>query len=88
MKFSADITIMPLPEILDPQGKAVLLGLHNLEFDTVQDVRVGKHVRLVLEAASRQEAEEKVDTACRKLLANPIMEKYSFSLQEVEEAAV
>lgn len=83
MKFKADIDIMPLKEILDPQGKAVKLGLSNLGLKTVQDVRIGKHITLELEAANQQEAEEKVETACKKMLANMIMENYSFEVQQI-----
>lgn len=74
---------MPQNEILDPQGKAVKLGLHNLHIDSVGDVRIGKHVRLEVEAASEEKARETVDTACRQLLANLIMEQFSFTLHAV-----
>lgn len=80
MKFSAQINVMPHKEILDPQGKAVLLGLKNLGIQTVTDVRVGKHITMVLEASSVQEAEALVEEACKKLLANLIMESYTFSV--------
>jgi phosphoribosylformylglycinamidine synthase len=83
MKFRAEIDIMPLKEILDPQGKAVSLGLANLDIKNVLDVRVGKHISLQLEAASREEAVEKVETACKKLLANMIMESYRFEITEI-----
>lgn len=73
---------MPLKELLDPQGKAVKLGLKNLGIEQVSDVRVGRHITLELEAASRQEAETRTDEACRKLLANLIMEGYTFELRE------
>lgn len=79
---------MPLPEILDPQGKAVHLGLDNLDVEGIHDVRIGKHIRIVLEAENRKVAEEKVEMACKKLLANPVMEEYVFTLQQAEEAAV
>lgn len=71
---------MPHAELLDPQGKAVRLGLQHLGFDQVADVRVGKHIRLELDAPSEEEARKQVDTACRQLLANPIMEGYTFRL--------
>lgn len=71
---------MPQKEILDPQGKAVRLGLHNLHIDNVGDVRIGKHIRLEVEAASEESARETVDTACRQLLANLIIEEFSYSL--------
>jgi phosphoribosylformylglycinamidine synthase len=83
MKFKADVRIMPKKEILDPQGKAVLLGLGNLNINNVEDVRVGKHVEMVIDAENREKAEEEVEMACKKLLANVIMETYSFSLSEL-----
>ena len=82
MKFIAEIDIMPHTELLDPQGKAVMLGLEHLGLEQVQDVRIGKHIRLQLEAENEAVAREKVEKACRKLLANLIMESYSFELQE------
>jgi phosphoribosylformylglycinamidine synthase len=80
MRFLAEIDIMPLKEILDPQGKAVKLGLENLGIHQVSEVRIGKHMTLELEAGSETEAEEKVNTACRKLLANLIMESYQYKI--------
>lgn len=83
MKFKAEIEVMPKKEILDPQGKAVMLGLNNLGITNVEDVRIGKHVDLVLEANSKDEAEKEVDEACKKLLSNLIMETYEFKIFEV-----
>ena len=83
MKFLASIDVMPHKEILDPQGKAVKLGLHNLKIDNVDLVRIGKHIDMELEAANNNEATEMVETACKKLLANLVMESYSFSLKEI-----
>lgn len=83
MKFQANIHIMPRPELLDPQGKATQHGLNNLGFDTVSNLRVGKRIQLEIEAKSKQEAEAKVDEACKKLLANLIMESYAFELVEL-----
>ena len=82
MKFRAEIDIMPLKEILDPQGKAVKLGLANLDIQNVADARVGKHIMLQLEAESKEKATEKVEIACKKLLANMIMESYTFQVFE------
>ncbi|MBC7449573.1 MAG: phosphoribosylformylglycinamidine synthase subunit PurS [Hymenobacteraceae bacterium] len=80
MRFTAEIDVMPHPELLDPQGKAVRLGLEHLGIEQVADVRVGKHIRLTLEAITEAAAREQVETACQQLLANPIMEGYSFRL--------
>lgn len=83
MKFLASIDIMPQKEILDPQGKAVKLGLHNLGIDNINDVRIGKHITLDVEADSQATAEAMVKTACEKLLANMVMEEFSYTLLEV-----
>ena len=80
MKFIAEINVMPLKEILDPQGKAVKIGLGNLGINNVSDVRIGKHITMELEASTKEEAEKEVDTACKKLLANLIMENYTYKL--------
>ena len=82
MKFKAKVDVMPIEEILDPQGKAVKLGLSNLEVE-VADVRIGKHIVLEIEAINEAEANQKVELACKKLLANLIMETYSFELVTV-----
>jgi phosphoribosylformylglycinamidine synthase len=82
MKFVAEVDVMPLKELLDPQGKAVMLGLKNLGLHAFEDVRIGKHMKLTIEAATEAEAREKVETACKKLLSNQVMEGYSFSLEQ------
>jgi phosphoribosylformylglycinamidine synthase len=86
MKFAASITIMPLKALLDPQGKAVTHSMKNLNLSEIGNVRIGKHITLEVEAPDKESAKEKVDTACRKLLANPIMESYDFVIEEMAEA--
>jgi len=81
MKFIAEIDIMPHKELLDPQGKTAVKNMGNLDISGVEDIRVGKHISMTLEAESEAAAAEKVETACKKLLANVIMEAYSFSIQ-------
>ncbi len=83
MKYIAKINIMTRSEILDPQGKAVKLGLHNLHMDSIDNVRIGKHIRLEVDADTEEQARTTVDAACRQLLANLIMEEYSIELQPV-----
>lgn len=83
MKFLAEINVMPQKEILDPQGKAVLIGLQNLDIRQVADVRIGKHIKLQLEASNEAEANEIVTNACKKLLANLIMEEFEFTLTQI-----
>lgn len=85
MKFIANIDIMPLKEILDPQGKAVKHGLHNLHIKDINDVRIGKHIVIELNAETETEAEVQIDNACKKLLANMIMESYVFKIQRIND---
>jgi phosphoribosylformylglycinamidine synthase PurS subunit len=82
-KFLAEIDVMPKKEILDPQGKAVTGSMKNLGLSEIQNVRIGKHITLEIEADSEATANAKVDQACKNLLANLIMESYSFKLEEV-----
>jgi phosphoribosylformylglycinamidine synthase len=83
MKFIAEIDVMPLKEILDPQGKAVTGSMKNLGLEDIQNVRIGKHITLEIEASDESTAKQRVDEACKKLLANLIMESYSFELKAV-----
>jgi len=80
MNFVAEIKIMPLKELLDPQGKAVLGGLANLGIKSVKDVRIGKHIQLNLEANSAEEARAIAQEASERLLANPVMEEFTISI--------
>ena len=83
MKFKARITIMPHEEILDPQGRAVSKNMKNIGLPQIDHVRIGKHITLEVEADNKENASSMVDEACRKLLANQIMEYYSFELEEM-----
>lgn len=71
---------MPLKELLDPQGKAVMTGLSNLGMKNVDDVRIGKNITLQVDAASQEEAQKLAEEASKKLLANPVMEYYEISV--------
>ena len=83
MKFRAEINIMPLKALLDPQGKAVSSSMKNIGLPEISNVRIGKHIQVEVDAKNKKEANEKVDTACKKLLANLIMETYEFELFEL-----
>jgi phosphoribosylformylglycinamidine synthase subunit PurS len=83
MKFKAEIDVMPLDALLDPQGKAVSNSMKNIGLPEISGVRIGRHIRLFIEANSEKEANEKVEEACKKLLSNQIMESYQFELQAV-----
>ncbi len=84
MKFIAEIDIMPLKALLDPQGKAVTQSMKKLGFDNVSNVRIGKHITLEIESDSKEKAMEQVNEACHKILTNPIIEGYNYTLREVE----
>ena len=80
MKFEVEINVMPLKDLLDPQGKAVLGGLANLGITEVKDVRVGKHITLSFEAASAEEAKTIAENASKQLLANQVMEHFEITI--------
>ena len=80
MIYNVQIKVMPLKDLLDPQGKAVMGGLQNLGLTGVQDVRVGKHITLQIEAETEEAAKKVADEASKKLLANPVMEFYEVEM--------
>ena len=80
MTYAVHINVMPLKELLDPQGKAVMSGLGNLGLKGVEDVRIGKHITLQIEAGSANEAKQIAEDASKKLLANPVMEYFEISV--------
>jgi phosphoribosylformylglycinamidine synthase len=82
-KFLANIDVMPLKEILDPQGKAVTGSMKNLDLNEISNVRIGRHITLEIEAPNKEIATEKVEIACKKLLANLIMENYHYQIEEL-----
>jgi len=82
MNFKAAIDIMPLEALLDPQGKAVGNSMKNLGLNEIDNVRIGKHITLHIEAKDEKEAHSKVEEACEKLLVNQVMEFYSFSVEK------
>ncbi|HEX6426383.1 MAG TPA: phosphoribosylformylglycinamidine synthase subunit PurS [Niastella sp.] len=76
MTYTVQVKVMPLKELLDPQGKAVMGGLQNLGLDNIQDVRVGKNITLQVEASTPDQAKAIAEEASKKLLANPVMEYF------------
>jgi phosphoribosylformylglycinamidine synthase subunit PurS len=80
MSYTVQIVVMPLKELLDPQGKAVKGGLENLGFKNVTDIRVGKHITLLVDASSAEEAKSVGEMAAKELLANAVMEYFEVSV--------
>ena len=83
----ARIHVTLKPVVLDPQGDAVLTGLHQLGFDAVSSVRVGKYLEVALAAPDEQAASNAVRQMCDKLLANPVIESYNYSVERSEPRA-
>lgn len=80
MSYIVQVVIMPLKELLDPQGKAVKGGLENLGLKNVADVRVGKNITLQIDAENETAAKAVGEEAAKKLLANAVMEYYEVSV--------
>ena len=80
MTYTVAINVMPLKELLDPQGKAVMGGLHNLGLQSVNDVRIGKRIILEVDANSEEAAKKIAEEAASKLLANQVMEHFEISI--------
>lgn len=80
MTYTVQVKVMPLKELLDPQGKAVMGGLGNIGLTGIQDVRIGKNVTLQIESASEENAKQLAEEAAKKLLANPVMEYFEITV--------
>jgi phosphoribosylformylglycinamidine synthase subunit PurS len=84
VKFLAEIEILPHKNLLDPQGKAVTHSMPAIGLNNVGQVRVGKFITMEINAATAEEAQQTADTACKKLLANMIMEAYHIRISQAE----
>jgi len=84
--YKANITITLRPSILDPEGKTIEQSLHQLGYADVHNIRMGKHVEVDVDAGTEKEAREIVDNICSKLLANPVMEDYTFRVENLQAA--
>lgn len=80
MTYNVQVKVMPLKDLLDPQGKAVMGGMKNLGLHGIQDVRIGKHITLQIDADSEEAARSLADEASKKLLANQVMEFYEIEM--------
>ncbi|MBC7422044.1 MAG: phosphoribosylformylglycinamidine synthase subunit PurS [Ferruginibacter sp.] len=80
MIFTAQVKVMPLKELLDPQGKAVMGGLANLGLSGIQDVRIGKNISLQIEATTADAAKQIAEEAAKKLLSNGVMEMFEIEV--------
>jgi len=83
MKFKAEIDVMPHDALLDPQGKAVTHAMASIGMHDIQGVRIGRHIRLFVDSESIETAKERVEEACKNMLANAIMESYTYTVEAV-----
>lgn len=83
MKFIAEVKVMPLKNILDPQGKAVQTGLKSTGYNNVDQVRVGKNIELIIEAENAEAAKMQAEEMSKALLANMIMEEFEVKIHEI-----
>jgi len=82
-KYKAHIYVTLRPSVLDPAGTAVQSGLNHMGYETVEQLRIGKYIELILSAADENTAREQLDRMCDQMLANPVIENYRFDLIEV-----
>ena len=87
-EWLAEVRVLLKASVNDPQGLSIRGALHALGFLQVESVRAGKLIELKLEAESQAEAEAAVERMCAELLANPVIERYEFSLSPIEQPAV
>jgi phosphoribosylformylglycinamidine synthase subunit PurS len=83
VKFVARIDVAHLPGVLDPQGATVERALPALGYHNVEEVSIGKTIRLVVDSDTADAARTEVDEMCRRLLANPVIEQYTISIEEL-----
>ena len=80
--FKAKVDVTLKKSVLDPQGQTVLQALHSLGFKGIESLRAGKHFEITLNSGDRKKAEADIKAMCDRLLINPIIEDYTFQLEE------
>ncbi len=83
--YKVTINVDPKKDILDPQGKTVQHALLNLGYTAIQQVRIGKHIVILLETSSKEEAQSIAEKMCNDLLSNPLTEQYSVEVEPCVE---
>ncbi len=80
--FKAKVNVTLKKSVLDPQGKAVMHAMDSLGFKDVKDVRVGKYFEVLLDVRDKAEADKQIHALCDQVLINPVIEHYSFELEQ------
>ena len=81
--YLAKVFVHLKPNVSDPEGQTIQAGLNNLGFNSVKDVRFGKYIEILVDKDNKSDATSEVDGMCSKLLANPVIEEYSFELSKL-----
>ena len=84
-ELKAKIHITLKNGILDPQGKTIQHGLEMLGFTGIREIRAGKLIEIFFDGLSREQAQQAAENACKKLLANPVIENYDFEIIKVNK---
>ncbi len=82
--YLARVYVTLKPAVNDPQGLTVMGGLHSLGYAAVEDVRIGKYLEIRVDTDDQAQAESDVEGMCDRMLANPVIENYRFTLERVE----
>ncbi|PJB00030.1 MAG: phosphoribosylformylglycinamidine synthase [Ignavibacteriales bacterium CG_4_9_14_3_um_filter_30_11] len=80
--YKVKVTIKRRPSILDPQGTAIEKGAENLGLTNIKNTRIGKFIEFTVDINDKTKAKQEVENYCSKLLANPIMEDFEYTLSE------
>ena len=86
MRFAVRIDVTHVPGVLDPAGATVQRALPALGYDKVSGVSIAKTIRLTVDATSEAEARTQVDDMCQRLLANPVIERYTMEIEALADA--
>lgn len=84
MKYCGKIVVTLKPGVFDPQGMTIRNALHALSYREVEEVETGKYFRVTLGAETKEEAQRRVQEMCDQLFANPVIEQYTFEVQELQ----
>lgn len=80
--MKAKIKVWLKKSILDPQGKAVLHAVQDMEYKSISDIRVGKYIEMTFDTTDKNLAAEQTEQLCKQLLTNPIMENFEYEIEE------
>ena len=84
-KYRAKVTIRKIDTVADPEGKTIFEALSRLGYNRVGKIRTGKLFFVEFEAENNSAAEELMETVSRDILSNPIIEKFSFEIEEIND---